>query len=128
MNWVSGLYGDGTVCGLTDGSIAGDWRLPTRTEWMAMVAYAKQQKYSPVLTNGIGDTVWTEGHLFNNVQSALYFSSTTDSTYVWAVDMQYGFINRGNIGIVEGYVWPVRGGQPGAFDSLPGAFGSFTIK
>jgi hypothetical protein len=32
MKWVAALGGG--YCGLFDGSSAGDWRLPTKTEWM----------------------------------------------------------------------------------------------
>jgi hypothetical protein len=53
MKWVAGLQ-DG-LCGLTDGSAAGDWRLPTKIEWMAMVAYARDHFSNPTITNAAGD-------------------------------------------------------------------------
>jgi hypothetical protein len=118
MKWAAGLH-DG-LCGLSDGSSAGDWRLPTITEWMAMVAYAKKNWTKPVLSNGAGTGQWTEGDIFNNVQSSLYLSSTMDvynSILAWAVSMwggSVGFTHK----LVNTYVWPVRGGQEGTFGSL----------
>lgn len=120
LTWVAGI-GNG-LCGLTDGSSAGDWRLPTKTEWMAMVAYANYMGYtSPALTNAAGTTKWLlNGYAFNNVQSNGYWSSTTyasNTTFAWGVSMQYGYVyssDKAN----SFYVWPVRGGQSGEFGSL----------
>jgi hypothetical protein len=47
MKWSAGL-GHGT-CGLNDGSGPGDWRLPTKTEWMAMIQNAINQHITPPL-------------------------------------------------------------------------------
>ena len=127
MKWVAGLYGDGSgtfVCSLNDGSHAGDWRLPTKIEWMAMVEYAKRTPSpgytNPVLTNGAGTGKWTAGDVFTNVQSDLYWSSTTYAgfeTGAWTVNMWGGSI--GGTSKTSGvYVWPVRGGQSASFGSL----------
>ena len=121
MKWTKGLgYG---FCGLSDESFPGDWRLPTKTEWMAMVGYAKSHGYSnPALTNGGGAGHWTSGDVFTNVQSSDYWSSTTDlniSSYARAIYMYTGATNlAGDKANVLFYVWPVRGGQSGTFDSL----------
>jgi hypothetical protein len=122
QKWVAGL-GNG-MCDLNDGSAAGDWRLPTKTEWMAMVAYAKRTPlpaYSnPALTDDIGTSKWTEGNVFNNVLTNDYWSSTTsaiNTVNAWVVYMLNGLmynINKSN----DYYVWPVRGGQSGTFGSL----------
>jgi hypothetical protein len=127
QKWVVGLYGDGSsaeVCGLSDGSVAGDWRLPTKTEWMAMVEYAKRvptpAHSDPALTNGEGTAKWTSGDVFTNVLSNDYWSSTTSASltdHAWLVYMLNGLmynINKAN----DYYVWPVRGGQSGSFGSL----------
>lgn len=105
------------ICGLTDGSIAGAWRLPTRLEWMTMVAFAKNRHYSPALTDAAGTTQWTAGHPFFNVQSSsgyYYWSSTTSAASIysaWAVRMWDGGV-LSNFSKSNGYyVWPVRGGQ-----------------
>jgi hypothetical protein len=129
MKWVAGLYGDGsgsTICGLSDGSSAGDWRLPTKTEWMAMVVYARYTHVpaftDPALTNDAGTDKWGASGTssFTNVVSSHYWSSTTDAgntTNAWNVNVDYGTMGidvKANIG----YVWPVRGGQSGSFGSL----------
>ncbi len=85
---------------LTDGSVWGDWRLPTETEL-------------------VGITVGTEHihsyqiYFFANVRSGYYWSSTTHAgnpVYAWYVDVFYGYLNY--YGKSNGYhVWPVRGGQ-----------------
>jgi hypothetical protein len=91
------LADDGTT--LTDGSVAGDWRLANVKELLSLIAFGN---YSPAFP-----TV----HPFSNVQSSYYWSSTTyasNTTRAWRV----GF---GNGGMVSGdksnddYVWPVRG-------------------
>jgi len=126
MKWVAGLYGDGsgsTICGLTDGSSAGDWRLPTKSELMAMVSYAKKRGFTnPVLTNGAGTDQWTSnGDVFTSVQSDLYWVSTPSHLVpfnAWCVSM-----SDSSLWVSDGtsdslYIWPVRGGQSGSFGSL----------
>jgi hypothetical protein len=53
---------------LTDGSQAGDWRLPNLRELQSLVDYGN---YNPALP---------DDHLFTNVQSAGYWSSTTTAS------------------------------------------------
>ena len=119
LTWVAGL-GNG-ICGLMDGSSAGDWRLPTKTEWVAMVASAVKQGFNgPALTNGTGTAQWSAGNVFANVQSQYYWSSTTyapNTTYAWYVYMDDGSVDD-NSKSYNLYVWPVRGGQSGEFGSL----------
>lgn len=121
LTWVAALGGG--ACGLTDGSYAGDWRLPTKTEWMAMVANAiKQIIYYPSLTNGAGTAQWTNGDIFYNVQLNNYWSSITfpghAGDYSWCIDMQDGNVGHGCLKTQGHYVWPVRGGQSGSFGNL----------
>ncbi len=119
IKWVAALA-SGT-CGLTDESYAGEWRLPTVTEWRAMIASAKKQGFnSPVLTNAAGTAKWTNGDIFLNVHpSSYYWSSTTSApdTAAWLI-----YTGSGSIGaflkISESYIWPVRGGQSGEFGSV----------
>ncbi len=110
--WAAALA-SGT-CGLTDGSIAGAWRLPTRLEWMTMVAYAKNRHYSPALTDAAGTAPWTSGNPFFNVQSTsgFYYWSSTSALYsAWVARMWDGGVIN-NFSKSNGYyVWPVRGGQ-----------------
>ena len=123
MKWAAGL--EHLPCGLTDGSTPGDWRLPTKTEWMAMVAYAKSQAYTyPALTNGAGTAKWSEGNIFAGVATShIYWSSTSDSgstSSAWTCAMWNGNMGMGGVdkSIASIRVWPVRGGQSGTFGSL----------
>jgi hypothetical protein len=123
MNWVAAIYGDGsgpTLCGLSDGSSAGDWRLPTKTELMAMVEYAKRYWANPTLSNGAGSGQWTAGNIFSSVQSDYYWSSTTlvsDTRYAWTIGLGAGDAYN-TMKSNPNYVWPVRGGQSGSFGTL----------
>ena len=100
MKWVKGL-GDG-LCGLTDGSSAGDWRLPTKAEWMAMVASARKQGIIPV-TNSTGTGPWTYGDVFNHsflCWNTNAWSSTTvldDTTHAWHINFGAGDIMQTNV-------------------------------
>jgi hypothetical protein len=85
---------------LSDGSVEGDWRLPTRTEL-----------YN--LANGSEEVRASNMQLFTGVQSAFYCTSTTytsNTLYVWGVYMWDGTENGGGK-IADAYVWPVRGGH-----------------
>ena len=104
-------------CGLTDGSNAGDWRLPNINELFSLV---HKGYYDPGVPNTAGTGQWTEGDPFNNVQPTYYWSSTTsvfDSEFAWSVSMYgiYGYWFGEPVGgydkIYNFYVWPVRGGQ-----------------
>ena len=97
-------------CELTDGSSAGDWRLPSRFELESLL----DLKYvNPALSDTTGLGQWWEGDIFSNVQSDYYWSSTTVAYltgYAWDVSLGDSFIgvtNKTN----SRYVWPVRGGQ-----------------
>ena len=43
-SWVANL--SNSMCGLSDGSEVGDWRMPTKTEWMTMVSSARKQGFT----------------------------------------------------------------------------------
>ena len=115
QKWAAGL-GNG-ICGLNDRSHAGDWRLPTKEEWEAMVQSARNQGFkNPALTNDAGTAQWSSGagSSFTNVQSIYYWSSTTiagDTPNAWPVDMCFGVMDYYNYKASLFYVWPVRGGQ-----------------
>ena len=113
MKWSQALNFCNTLSsgshGLTDGSVAGDWRLPNRKELMSLVDYSR---YAPALP---------QGHPFSNVQSTWYWSATTgaDDTFnAWVVNMNFGIVGSG-AKTYRHYVWPVRGGQSGSL--LPAA-------
>ncbi|MBT3192199.1 MAG: DUF1566 domain-containing protein [Verrucomicrobia bacterium] len=87
--------------GLTDGSSAGDWRLPTRFELESLLDLSK---VSPALPSG---------HPFTAVQSSFYWSSTTyagSTAIAWIVSLSDGDVGFGGKGNAY-YVWPVRGGE-----------------
>jgi hypothetical protein len=99
-------------CGLTDGSKAGDWRLPNVRELQSLVHYAY---YNPALPNRNGSGQWKTGDPFTNVQSKVYWSSSFVVFFggeAWGVDMWGGSVSNYFTGIdFNNYVWPVRSGQ-----------------
>ena len=115
----SGAEGD---CGLSDGSIAGDWRLPNRFELESLMDLAF---WDPALSNAAGTRQWVEGDAFSGVQSfsddssatSYYWSSTTvamETTQAWFVNPFRGdpwIAWKANEGRAQMRVWPVRGGQ-----------------
>jgi uncharacterized protein DUF1566/collagen triple helix repeat protein len=121
-NQLAGALADGQ-CGLTDGSSAGDWRLPTKAEWLATMASAKAFGclFSfAALTDDAGTTCYATGRSssFTGVPrssaGALYWSSS-------AVENQPARAEWVNIYEAGGAdalktdanyaVWPVRAGR-----------------
>jgi hypothetical protein len=93
-------------CGLTDGTVAGNWRLPNAKELKSLIN--RQQANISTWLNGI-----TVG--FSNVQAGYYWSSSTgisagDTSSAWNVDMYYGGLSSSSK-LGSYLVWPVRGGQ-----------------
>jgi len=89
-------------CGLTDGSSPGDWRLPNVRELQSLVDYGR---YNPALPSG---------HPFTNVQSSVYWSSTTtasNTSSAWHVYFGAGFVLYDHKDNFYCYVWCVRGGN-----------------
>jgi hypothetical protein len=99
-------------CGLTDGSDAGDWRLPNKTELLSLLDY----EYSgPALSNAAGDGKWTAGNAFDNYSGVnlRYWSSSAFGAWdgypvyvrvgvgdvLYDTSDPYGALNL---------VWPVR--------------------
>ena len=84
-------------CGLTDGSVAGDWRLPNIKELQSLVDLGSM---SPALPSG---------HPFTGVQTSYYWSSTSPATSsnAWSVHWYYGTSGVSNK-TLSYYVWPVR--------------------
>ena len=107
--------------GLTDGSTAGQWRVPNIEELRSLCNYGYAQ---PAFTNDKGDAQWTAAGVgkecsFANVQSEVYWSSTymyirpTSSDYAVFVNLDLGAVGielpRGSDYVM--HVWPVRGGK-----------------
>ena len=92
MVWAANLANG--QCNLTDGSQAGQWRLPTLPELTSLLDYSH---------NSIPD-VLPLGHPFTNVQTRSYWSSTAkSSSYGWGVRLGNGwgevaFQDKGNNG------------------------------
>jgi len=107
LTWASALTWSYSLvsgkCGLSDGSAAGDWRLPNRNELESLVDASRVSPALPV------------SHPFNLVQSFGYWSSSTNAGYTADAWVVYMF--SGNVDIYgksfSYYVWPVRGGQFG---------------
>jgi hypothetical protein len=104
-DWTTALsaansLADGT-CGLSDGSSAGDWRLPNVRELHSLIDFSQ---YNPALP---------DGHPFTDVRSNDYWSGATvaySTSNAWTVGLFVGYVSYGNKTDTH-YVWPVRGGQ-----------------
>lgn len=113
QNWTAALsLAEGLnsgECGLTDGSIEGDWRLPNINELRSLISY---QYSNPALTNSVGDGQWIQGDPFLDVQLNYYWSSTTrsyDTTWAfaqWIITGDFNFEPKSS----SYFIWPVRGG------------------
>jgi hypothetical protein len=102
-NWTTALSAANDLisgtCGLTDGSSAGDWRLPNINELRSLFDPGLSSPYLPA------------GHPFTGVQSDLYWSSSTDAIAdACYVGLSNGYVDYA-IKSYGAYVWPVRGGQ-----------------
>lgn len=114
------------ICGLTDGSLPGQWRLPEIGEFCSRDAptpigglcpttnatdsLVNTNFSSPTLSNAAGVAKWTtDGDAFVGVQSGGYWSAT-GAAFAWGVDL-----GNGTVAFDDGadlkFVWPVRGGQ-----------------
>jgi len=122
------------MCGLSDGSTAGQWRIPNLVELDSLIDPSAS---GPALT---------AAHPFVNVANSIYWTSTTyfggeeGSPNAWAIRLQDGrYVNDGTLNSkasANNSVWAVRGsgsGQArlqatGLFDAFgPGDDGSLQI-
>jgi hypothetical protein len=101
------------VCGLSDGSSAGDWRLPNIKELLSLINY---NFATPAFSDAAGTGPWREGDAFSGLPGWAdgfnpYWSSTArtgGSLETWAVDPYEGRaqpLGRDH----PARVWPVRG-------------------
>ncbi len=86
-------------CGLTDGSVAGDWWLPNVRQLQSLIDYGR---FDPALPSG---------HPFTGVQHYYYWSNTTHAGYAdraWYMFMPSGhmYYNCYKTRVLQ--VWPVR--------------------
>lgn len=112
-------FGTAGDCGLSDGSAAGDWRLPNIRELQSLIDYARRNPALPA------------GHPFSNVQSPLWYVTTElyasgkgywtgtmqsgNSGYKWSVNFYYGqavltVLTSNGVNTTH-FGWPVRGGR-----------------
>jgi hypothetical protein len=104
QDWTTALSDSNTLhsgsCGLTDGSAAGDWRLPNIRELRSLIDW---QHLNPALPSG---------HPFLGVQLTDYWSSTSRidfPIYAWAQNLGFTVVENNFKNSPFG-VWPVRGG------------------
>ena len=124
-NAAAAALSDGT-CDLTDGSAAGEWRLPTIEEFCSQGAsvgicpaanasdsLVNSNFNSPTVSNTAGDGQWSEGDPFVGVQSGRFWSATEhDAGGAWVVGLLNGSVFVGDVNEDNSdFVWPVRGGQ-----------------
>ena len=95
-----------TDCGLSDGSVLGDWRLPNVKELLSLVDFHGNLPALP------------PGHPFVNVLNTFYWSSTTvasvaSTEVAWTInlgDSDTFSVSKLNLNLGP-RVWPVRGGN-----------------
>jgi Protein of unknown function (DUF1566)/PEGA domain len=113
-------------CGLTDGSSAGDWRLPTKDEWSAMVARAIAMGCGsepvpvgfaplPAFSNDAVSGCYLDGSptSFSGVFASVYWSSTAidiNPTFAWTQSLSFFTQVTFQSKSLTHEVWPVRGG------------------
>jgi len=117
--WIDALEDATTLasgrCGLSDGSVAGAWRLPNVKELQSLIDFGAvnpDAPHHPILA-------LPSGHPFTNVQSNFYWSSTTRVRFpedAWGVSLRVGITHpdpaQGGASKQETRrVWPVRGGD-----------------
>jgi hypothetical protein len=104
-----GWTGDdfGGDCGLSDGSSAGDWRLPNVRELLSLIDFGKDR---PALPSGHPFITPGGGSIDDN-----YWSSTSYSGYpqveALGVNMGHGYVNKWDKTNDSLQIWPVRGGD-----------------
>jgi len=94
-------FGTAGDCGLSDSSVAGEWRLPNVKELQSLIDFGKSDPALP------------SGNPFSGVVAAAWWSSTTYADHTsaaWYVSLMSGGPGGSDKSSVC-VVWPVRGGQ-----------------
>jgi hypothetical protein len=119
MDWAAANNEAGKLhtgqCGLTDGSVAGNWRLPTKGEWTALLTGSCVFSGFPALPDKTGSGCYyssTAGQWAVGLQTKSYWSSTTtwDMLGAYYAALGDGYVDYlPKVGVY--LLWPVRGGQ-----------------
>jgi len=110
LDACNSLAADGV--NLADGSIAGDWRLPSVRELFSLIHYGFHE---PAVSDTEGTGQWSEGDPFVNKKSELYYWSSTTNVQpphremaVW-VNLSYGGVGASPKVQTDYFrIWPVR--------------------
>jgi len=101
---------DGTACGLSDGSKAGTWRLPTDLEWGAVLNAGCAT--FPKIRDAAGTGCYSTGPWATGVATTQYWSSTPFASNLGMAWI--GHTGQGGVTVVtkpsSQIVWPVRAG------------------
>jgi hypothetical protein len=95
----NGDCGPDPTLSLSDGSSAGDWRLPTMTELCMLIDYGRR---NPALPNG---------QMFSDFPPGYYWSATVldyHPAMAWVVYIESGTTCYDDINSHAGHLWPVR--------------------
>jgi hypothetical protein len=109
LNACNNLADDGAA--LTDGSLAGDWRLPNIWELGSLSDFSE---LGPALPDGHPFTISNAGNFWSGTTTA------ANGNRAWIMGMGIGKISGAAKG-GSNSVWPVRDGIPVAFDVKPGS-------
>jgi len=127
-NWQAAGQAAATLkagdCGLTDGSVPGDWRLPTKAEWDATIAKAVALgctfDHAPTLTDDAGTACYGDGKTSSlvAVKSVGYWSGSRteihplSTIFPNASVVSMADLHHGDVGSIESVialgVWPVK--------------------
>jgi len=105
----------GGDCGLSDGSVAGDWRVPNIFEARSLIDHGYSAQGVP---NTTGTGQWTEGDPFSDIQATYWTSTFNPQNKMFAHYVTYSAPQLSSNWKTTPYsVWPVRGpldgGGPG---------------
>lgn len=116
--WANALFDGSTTsggtngdCGLSDGSIAGDWRVPNMFEATSLLDHAYSD---PGVANTTGTGQWSEGDPFTGVATTYWTSTFNPQNKTFAHDLwvRPPFLSS-NVKTTTYSVWPVRDGPDG---------------